>query len=126
MVVFSNQALGPSVDLLVSADVASAVLAEVAAAAHPLAEARWEHELVTWLVTHAGGKLDGLDVGDIAWTPQYFDCQRAFLIAAIDRAMVSSDHARALGRWRQMIEAHPRHAVSVRRRWQWPSSEITT
>ncbi len=125
MVVFSNQALGPAVDLLVSEQVAHELLAEVAVAARPLANARWEHELVQWLATRAGGTVAALDVCDIAWTPQHFDHQRGFLIAAIDQALATSHHARALGRWREMIEAHPHHAVSVGRRWQWNTSEIT-
>ena len=129
MVVFSNQALGPAVDLLVSEDVARELLAEVAAAGQrimdSLAPARWEHELVRWLANRADATPVALDVCDIAWTPQHFDHQRAFLIAAIDQALVTSRQPRALGRWRQMIEAHPHQAVSVGRRWQWHASEIT-
>lgn len=125
MVVFSNQALGPAVDLLVSEDVARELLAEVAIAGRPIAEARWEHELVRWLAERAEAAPVAFDVCDIAWTPQHFDHQRGFLIAAVDRALPTSRHGRALGRWRQMIEAHPHHAVSVGRRWQWHASEIT-
>ena len=49
MVVFSNHRLGPSAELLVSDDVAVAVLRATANAARPFAEARWELELVLWL-----------------------------------------------------------------------------
>jgi len=125
MVVFSNQALGPAVDLLVSEEVARELLSEVAVAGRPMAAARWEHELVRWLAERGDTTPVALDVCDIAWTPQHFDHQRGFLIGAIDQALLTSRHSRALGRWRQMIEAHPHHAVSVGRRWQWSVSEIT-
>src|SRR5262249_29625093 len=49
MVVFSNRRLGPSAELLVSHEAAGELLREVAAAAGPWAQARWEHELVEWL-----------------------------------------------------------------------------
>jgi hypothetical protein len=125
MVVFSNRRLGPSAELLVSNEVAGELLREVAAAASPSAQARWEHELVSWLERcAASGKL-AIDVGDIAWTPEHFERQRRFLLEAIQRAQESSLHGRALARWGGMIEAHPRESVQVGRRWQWPSKEIT-
>ena len=65
------------------------------------------------------------DVSDIAWTPEHFERQRAFLVDAIQRAHEGSRHARALARWCEMILAHPREAVSVGRRWQWLSIETT-
>jgi hypothetical protein len=125
MVVFSNRRLGPSAELLVSRGVAAALLGEVAAAARPGASARWEHELVTWLERCAAAAHAGIDVSDIAWTPEHFAHQRGFLIEAIRRAEVGSPHARALARWGQMIEAHPREFVQVGRRWQWPATEVT-
>jgi len=126
MVVFSNRRLGPSAELLVSSGVAAALLAEVAAAARPGAQARWEHELVTWLERCATAAHAGVDVSDIAWTPEHFEHQRQFLLSAIRGAEATSSHGRALARWGQMIEAHPREHVQVGRRWQWPASEITT
>lgn len=125
MVVFSNRRLGPSAELLVSREVARELLREVAAAAVPSAQARWEHELVTWLERCATANHVGIDVGDIAWTPEHFERQRRFLVEAIQRAQERSRHARALTRWCGMIEAHPRESVQVGRRWQWPSKEIT-
>ncbi|HEX3766499.1 MAG TPA: hypothetical protein VHW23_47725 [Kofleriaceae bacterium] len=124
MVVFSNRRLGPGAELLVSREVASELLREVAAAAGPAAQARWEHELVRWLERRAasGGAID---VTDIAWTPEHFERQRRFLVEAIQRAQGSSRHGRALTRWCGMVEAHPRESVSVGRRWQWPPDEIT-
>lgn len=125
MVVFSNRRLGPSAELLVSREVASELLREVAAAASPSAQARWEHELVSWLERCAASGEGSIDVADIAWTPEHFERQRCFVVAAIQRAQGGSRHGRALLRWCGMIEAHPRESVQVGRRWQWPSKEIT-
>ena len=97
MVVLSNRHLGPSVELLLSTDVAAAIVRETAEAARPVAAGRWEHELVRWLEGHAG---EALDVGDIAWTPEHFDSQRAFLVDAIERARWSpAPTPRILRRW---------------------------
>ena len=125
MVVLSNHRLGPTVELLVSREAAAALLREVAAEAKPAAQARWEHELVTWLERWAASTTTTLDVSDIAWSPASFERQRSFLLDAIQRAAPSSAHARALTRWAHMIEAHPRDSVQVGRRWQWPSDQIT-
>lgn len=119
MVVFSNHRLGPSAELLVSDNVAAAVLRATAAAARPFAEARWELELVLWLEARADGRAQILDVADIAWTPDHFELQRRFLIDAIARAAATGDHAVAFDRWRRLIEAHPAESVQVGRRWQW-------
>jgi len=123
--VFSNRRLGPSAELLVSREVAAELLREVAAAGRPAAQARWEHELVLWLDRCAGSDLPAFDVADIAWTPEHFERQRGFLLAAIEAAAAGSVHARALARWGSLIEAHPRDAVQIGRRWRWPASEAT-
>ena len=125
MIVFSNRRLGPSAELLLSCEVAGELLREVASAASPSAQARWEHELVSWLERCAASGQSGIDVGDIAWTPEHFERQRRFLVEAIQRAHAGSRHGRALMQWCGMIEAHPRESVQVGRRWQWPSKEIT-
>jgi hypothetical protein len=123
MVVFSNNRLGPSAELLVSDHVAIAMLRATAATARPFAEARWEHELVDWLERRASPTTatatSRLDVNDIAWTPDHFDSQRRFLVDAIIRAALGSEHVSAFDRWRRLIEAHPRDSVQVGRRWQW-------
>jgi hypothetical protein len=128
MVVFSNHRIGASAELLVSHEVAAELLREVAAAAGPSAQARWEHELVSWLqrcATSAPAHLASLDVSDIAWTPENFERQRGFLLEAIQRATAGSANARALARWAAMIEAHPRESVQVGRRWHWPATKTT-
>jgi hypothetical protein len=119
MVVFSNHRLGPSAELLVSSEAAAQLLRDVAAAAGPTAQARWEHELVTWLERCAASE-HGFDVADIAWTPEHFERQRGFLLDAVQRAAASSLHGRSLTRL-----AHPRESVQVGRRWQWPRAEVT-
>lgn len=126
MVVFSNRRLGPGAELLVSREVAAELVREVAAAAGPEAEARWERELVAWLERWATSGQTSFDVSDIAWTPEHFERQRGFLVGAIRRAAAASRHARTLVRWCSMIEAHPRESVQVGRRWQWPAGEATT
>ncbi|HMG22467.1 MAG TPA: hypothetical protein VK607_14140, partial [Kofleriaceae bacterium] len=105
-------------------EVAGELLREVAAAAGPSAQARWEHELVSWLERCAASSAV-IDVADIAWTPERFERQRRFVVDAIQRAHASSRHARALTRWCDLIEAHPRESVQVGRRWQWPREELT-
>lgn len=124
MVVFSNQRLGPRAELVVSNEVAAAMLQATADAIRTRAEARWERELLRWLderalATARVTTTESLDVGEIAWTRDHFDAQRWFLLDAIVRAAIRSEHASALERWRQMIEAHPRDSVQFGRRWNW-------
>lgn len=127
MVVFSNQRLGPSVELVVGNDVAAAMLQATADAMRSRADARWEQELVRWLDerARAAGRAETtatLDVSEIAWTRDHFDAQRWFLVDALARATLRSEHAAALERWRHMIEAHPRDSVQLARRWTWNAS----
>ena len=119
MVVFSNHRLGPSAELLLSDDVARKMLQATADAARPVAEARWELELVQWLEGRAEQGVHVLDVADIAWTPTHFEPQRQFLVEAILRASATLPNAVAFDRWRLLIEAHPADSVQVGRRWQW-------
>jgi hypothetical protein len=124
MVVFSNHRLGPSAELLVSSEAAAQLLREVATAAGPPAQARWEHELVSWL-ERCAASAHGFDIADIAWTPEHFERQRGFLLDAVRRAAAGSRHNRPLLRLGAMIEAHPRESVQVGRRWPWPRAEVT-
>src|SRR4051812_21523221 len=99
MVVFANSRLGPSAELLLSDDVASAMLRSVAAMARPVAEARWERELVRWLEGRGTeSPTRNLDVHEIAWTPDHFEAQRRFVADAIARAAFGSEHGAALDR----------------------------
>ncbi len=119
MVVLSNHRVGPSSELMVSVEVASEMLAAIATAARPLAASRWEAELVRWLEQRASRVGAAFDVGEIAWTPEHFELQREFLIRAAIVAAHSSEHASALRRWTKLVEALPREAVQVGRRWDW-------
>jgi hypothetical protein len=124
MLVLGNARLGPSVEIVVSNDVAAAMLQAVADAIRSRAEARWELELLRWLDERAiaAGRTTGtasIDVSEIAWTRDHFDAQRWFVVDAVARAMIHSEHAAALERWRRMIEAHPRDSVQFGRRWSW-------
>lgn len=125
MVVFSNHRLGAAVELLVSHDVAIHMLQATAEAARPLAQGRWEHELVLWLEDRSRQPGTGLDVGELAWTPDNFERQKRFVADAIERAAGGSEHARALSLWRKMIEGHLREHVVVGRRWRWASSIVS-
>jgi hypothetical protein len=124
MLVFSNERLGASAELVVSNEVAAVMLQQVADAIRTRAEGRWERELLRWLDDRAlaAGRTTGtlaIDVSEIAWTRDHFDAQRWFLIDAVARATMQSDHAAALDRWRRMIEAHPKGSVQFGRRWTW-------
>lgn len=118
MIVFSNRRLGPASELLVSPAVAETMLRETAVAASSSATGWWERELVRWLRDRSGSS-SSIDVGEVAWSPENFETQRQFLLAAIQQAALTSEHARALSRWAAMIEAHPRDSVQVGRRWTW-------
>ena len=112
------RSLGPASELLVSPGVAESMLRETAIAASSTATGWWERELVRWLSDRAGTTAS-IDVGEVAWSPENFETQRQFLLASIQEAARTSEHARALGRWAAMIEAHPRDSVQVGRRWIW-------
>jgi hypothetical protein len=133
VIVLSNRALGPRAELMVSDAAVQDMLRAVARAAASRANARWEHELVRWLdacaeASDAGADAGSIDVGDIAWTPEHFESQRAFVVDAIVRAREQSLHAAALSRWARMIDGHPREAVVCGRRWRWTESQpvVTT
>lgn len=121
MMVFSNHRLGPAVELMVSGPVAASMFRQTAAAASTVASSRWEHELVRWLEDRASriGTTAATDVSEIAWSPEYFDRQRGFVLDAIERAAGGSPHSRLLRRWAQLIAAHPRDSVQFGRRWVW-------
>ncbi len=119
MIVFSNRRLGPAAELLVSPEIGTAILRAASEAARPLAQSRWEHELVVWLDDRSRRLGGDLDVGDIAWSPENFERQRAFLRDAIERAALGSPNARALTLWARQITDHPRESIVVGKRWQW-------
>jgi hypothetical protein len=125
MVVFSNRRLGPAAELLLSSEVAIALLRATSEAARPLAQGRWELELVLWLEDRSRQPASELDVGEIAWSPENFERQKRFVVDAIERAALGSPHARALGLWARLIAVHPREHVVVGRRWRWSTAAIS-
>jgi hypothetical protein len=116
MLVLSNRRLGPATELLVSREVGAAMLRAVAEVARPRAASRWERELVAWLESRAVELPPAIDVMDLAWSPEHFERQRGFVLAAI-AGVERTVHGRVLERWARMIEAHPRESVQVGRRW---------
>ena len=122
MVVISNRLLGPQAELIVSEAIAEELLRELAAAAAPTARSRWELELVHWLALRAARIEPALDLADIAWTPDHFEAQRAFVLEAIARAAAAAvSCGAALEHCRRMVAGHPRDAVQRSRRWPWPA-----
>jgi hypothetical protein len=121
MVVFSNRRLGAGAELVVSRDLAQAMLSATTSMARTSAAGRWELELVDWLAEQAANPCT-IDVADIAWTPDHFDVQRRFLIDAIFRASAGTGHEIAYRRWIELIETHPRESVRFGRRWAWQRS----
>ncbi|CAN5849334.1 hypothetical protein BH11MYX3_BH11MYX3_07870 [soil metagenome] len=122
MLVLSNRRLGPAAELLVSPEIGTSILRATSEAARPLAQSRWEHELVVWLDDRSRRLGGNLDVGDFAWSPENFERQRSFLRDAIERAALGSPNARALSLWARQISAHPRESIVVGKRWQWTSA----
>ena len=128
MLVLSNHRLGSAAELMVSRAIGGALLVSVADAARPRASTQWEHELVRWLegqvvrIASTTAHEIVLDVSEIAFTPHHFERQRRFLLDAIGDARATSVHSRALSRWADLIEAHPRDSVQFGRRWLWHTS----
>jgi hypothetical protein len=112
----TNRRLGPGSQLSLASEVVATMLREIADAARPMANARWEHELVRWLDVRASRPVS-LDVSDLAWTPEHFESQRKFVVDAIHHALESSGCEAVMRRWMVMIAAHPRDCVKAGRRW---------
>jgi len=118
MVVFSDRRAGGGAELWVSFTAARAIVRAAAEAARVAAEDRWERELVRWLELRAE-TAPGIDVGEIAWTPDHFERQRRFVVDALERAARSGQHAPALLRWAALVDAHSQAFVQFGRRWSW-------
>jgi hypothetical protein len=104
------------------------LFAVLAASGDGRAEARWERELVAWLENRRDavrtGDRPGLDLSEIAWTPERFPEQRAFLLALIDAAGETAagrdpELEPALAALRGLAADYPREFVVVGRRWTW-------
>lgn len=121
MVVFSDRRTGPALELWVSGAVAREIVRATALAARQQARDRWERELARWLAERAD-VATGIDTSEIAWTPEHFERQREFLVHALEQAAARSPHARILGRWQAIVQAHPRAFVQFGRRWIWQAT----
>lgn len=128
--VISNLRLDDSCIVALSRGVMDRLLAAVIAAGHDRAAARWERELVAWLGHRREalrlGERAGLDLSEIAWTPERFPEQRAFLMGLLDglldgpgAANCDQELGHALREMRHLVEDYPRESVVVGRRWAW-------
>jgi len=125
--VISNLRLGESRFVALSRAAIDRLLAALVAAGLDRADARWERELVVWLGHRRDalrvGERAGLDLSEIAWTPERFPEQQAFLLALIDGLIEAEpsdpelDHG--LREVRHLVEDYPREIVVVGRRWAW-------
>src|SRR5262245_863164 len=121
--VLSNLRMG--YELAVPRPVAAHALGLAIAAATELAVDRWQRELAAWLgdrqrAAIAGGH--GLDVSELAWTPDHFTEQQRFVIDALITAAARADvdDVRiALHRMAALVDGHDRTWVVVGRRWSW-------
>ena len=127
MITFSNVRVDDTASFTASERDACALLEALAVAARERARDRWQLELVAWLVDRRGAIATaaraGVDIGEIAWTPEHFEDQQRFVVAAadlaLDLALLDGPVADALARLRDLAAAHRRELVSVGRRWQW-------
>jgi hypothetical protein len=120
--VFSNVRMGHEV--AVPRTVAARAMAAFADAAAEAADDRWQRELAAWLAEQAralanGG--DGVDIGDLAWSPANFVDQQRFALSALaDAAAAHTGELRsALDRLAALVAGHDRSWVVVGRRWTW-------
>ena len=125
--VFTNVRLGHEV--AVPRLVAARAIAALASAAETAAHDRWERELAAWLAAYARAVMDGhvgFDVGDLAWTPEHFLEQQAFVLAAlVEAADREPTQVRVvLERMADLIAGHDRGWVVVGRRWGRPDSIV--
>jgi hypothetical protein len=129
----SNLRLGDARSVALSWATIDRLFACLVATGESRASARWERELVAWLAARRGalrtGQRPGLDLSEIAWTPERFPEQQAFLLAIITGAAAALDRsgdrgddrglAHALDDLAALVADYPRHTVVVGRRWAW-------
>lgn len=126
MITFSNLRAADSLTFTTSERGAVAVLGALVELARETAADRWEHELTAWLADRrwaiAGGVRAGLDLGEVAWTPEHFADQQRFVIAICEHASARAAEpglAADLARLRELAAHHGREHVVVGRRWRW-------
>ena len=126
MITFSNLRAADSLTFTTSERGALAVLGALVETAREAAADRWEHELAAWLADRrwaiAGGARAGLDLGEVAWTPDHFAAQQRFVVAICEQASARAtapELAADLARLRELAAHHAREHVVVGRRWRW-------
>jgi hypothetical protein len=114
-------------EIAIPRPVATRALVLAVDAARSLADDRWQRELVAWLGDRTRSLGHGLDVGDLAWTPEHFVEQQRFVVAALTAAAAQADDdARiALHRFAALVAGHDRSWVVVGRRWSWAEGPPT-
>jgi hypothetical protein len=127
----SNFRLGDARSVALSGATIDRLLAALVATGEGRAAARWERELVAWLGARRGalrsGQRPGMDLSEIAWTPERFPEQQAFLLALIEAAAAGVDRPEDTGRdlrhalddLARLVADYPRDSVVVGRRWAW-------
>jgi hypothetical protein len=125
----SNLRLGDARSVVLSGAMIDRLFACLVATGESRASARWERELVAWLAARRGalrtGQRPGLDLSEIAWTPERFPEQQAFLLAIITGAAAALDRdddrglGHALDDLAALVADYPRDTVVVGRRWAW-------
>jgi hypothetical protein len=129
----SNLRLGDARSVTLSGATIDRLFAALVATGEGRAAARWERELVAWLGARRGalraGQRPGLDLSEIAWTPERFPEQQAFLLGLIEAATTavdrpeagdtSRDLRHALDDLARLVADYPRDTVVVGRRWTW-------
>jgi hypothetical protein len=127
----SNFRLGDARSVALSGATIDRLFAALVATGEGRAAARWERELVAWLGARRGalrsGQRPGMDLSEIAWTPERFPEQQAFLLALIEAAAAGVDRPEDTGRdlrhalddLARLVADYPRDSVVVGRRWAW-------
>ncbi len=126
MISFSNLRADEALTFTLPERAAAALLGALTEAGREIALARWEQELVAWLADRrwavAAGHRAGVDLGEVAWTPERFPEQQRFVLAMCERARsrAGDDATRAaIAGVRDLTAAHGREHVPVGRRWRW-------
>lgn len=125
----TNLRLGDARSVALSGATIDRLFACLVATGESRASARWERELVAWLAARRSalrtGQRPGLDLSEIAWTPERFPEQQAFLLAVITSAAAAVDRSDdrdlglALDDLAVLVADYPRDTVVVGRRWAW-------
>jgi hypothetical protein len=126
VITFSNLRAAESLTFTTSERGAVVMLGALIDTARGAAADRWEQELAAWLDDRrwaiAGGVRAGLDLGELAFTPEHFPAQQRFVVAICEQASARAADptlAADLLRLRELAAHHAREHVSVGRRWRW-------